>query len=172
MVTYNGTNYYYKLNLQGDIIGLMNTAGTSVVAYTYDSWGKQIFCTGTLANTLGAANPVRYRGYIYDSETGLYYLQSRYYNPDWGRFINADGYVSTGQGINAANMFAYCSSNPISYSDPSGYIDFDAIHRGNNFMEMIFEQFTELSRYKGGPIETSSFGSRIPDSFVNSVTEI
>jgi len=121
MVTYNGTNYYYKLNLQGDIIGLLNTSGTSVVAYAYDSWGKQISCTGTLANTLGAANPLRYRGYIYDSETGLYYLQSRYYNPDWGRFINADGYVSTGQGINATNMFAYCSSNPVNMIDDSGF---------------------------------------------------
>jgi RHS repeat-associated protein len=82
--------HYYQHNLQGDIIGLTNTSGTQVVAYTYDSWGKQLTCTGSLASTLGVANPLRYRGYIYDEETGLYYLQSRYYNPVLGRFISKD----------------------------------------------------------------------------------
>ena len=66
------------------------------------------------------ANPLRYRGYVYDTETGLYYLQSRYYNPGWGRFINADAYLSTGQGFNGHNMFAYCGNNPISRYDVGG----------------------------------------------------
>ena len=65
-------------------------------------------------------NPLRYRGYVYDAETGLYYLNSRYYNPVWGRFINADGFVSTGQGISGGNMFAYCGNNPVNHSDSSG----------------------------------------------------
>ena len=65
-------------------------------------------------------NPIRYRGYYYDSETGLYYLKSRYYDPETGRFINADGYASTGQGVLGNNMFAYCNNNPVMYSDPSG----------------------------------------------------
>ncbi len=65
-------------------------------------------------------NPLRYRGYVYDSETELYYLQSRYYDPELGRFINADVYVSTDQGILGNNMFAYCNNNPISHIDPSG----------------------------------------------------
>jgi YD repeat-containing protein len=82
LASYNGTNYWYKLNLQGDVIGLLNASGTEVVSYTYDAWGKELTCTGTMASTLGADNPLRYRGYIYDTETGLYYLQARYYNPE------------------------------------------------------------------------------------------
>ena len=65
-------------------------------------------------------NPFRYRGYYYDTETGLYYLQSRYYDPEIGRFINADGLVSTGQGVLGNNMFAYCENNWVNFSDPSG----------------------------------------------------
>jgi len=91
------------------------------VAYAYDSWGKQLSCTGTLANTLGAANPLRYRGYIYDSETGLYYLQSRYYNPDWGRFINADDEIAgLNGGLLGNNVFSYCFNDPINYADSNG----------------------------------------------------
>jgi RHS repeat-associated protein len=77
-------------NAQGDITGLIDNAGNLVVSYTYDTWGKLVSTTGSLASTLGVKNPYRYRGYRYDTETGLYYLQSRYYNPEWGRFVNAD----------------------------------------------------------------------------------
>ncbi len=73
-----------------------------------------------MASTLGAHNPFRYRSYVYDQETGLYYLQSRYYNPLFCRFISADTYVSTGQGILGYNMFAYCQNNPVIYYDPAG----------------------------------------------------
>lgn len=76
--------------------------------------------TGSMANTLGGSNPLRYRGYVYDTETELYYLQSRYYDPELGRFLNADALVSTGQGLLGNNMFAYCNNNPSNYSDPSG----------------------------------------------------
>ena len=69
--------------------------------------------TGSKANTVDKYNPIRYRGYVYDTETQLYYLNTRYYNPDMGRFINADGYVTTGQGITGANMFAYCGNDPV-----------------------------------------------------------
>jgi len=119
MVTYNGTNYYYKLNLQGDIIGIMDMSGNTVVSYVYDSWGKQLSCTGSLAGTLGAANPLRYRGYIFDEDSGLYYLQSRYYNPEWGRFINADK-ICNNSTILGNNIFIYCDNNPIVKSDPNG----------------------------------------------------
>ena len=119
-VNYNGTEYFYVRNAQGDVIGLVTTSGTRVVTYTYDAWGNPLTTTGSLAATLGAANPLRYRGYVYDTETGLYYLQSRYYNPGWGRFINADGYASTGQGIIGNNMFAYCGNNPVKHLDPQG----------------------------------------------------
>ena len=76
--------------------------------------------SGTYASTLGQNNPIRYRGYYYDSETGFYYVSSRYYDPEIGRFINADGLVSTGQGILGNNMFAYCLNDPVNYEDSDG----------------------------------------------------
>ena len=76
--------------------------------------------TGSLASTVGTYNPIRYRGYVYDTETELYYLNSRYYNPEWGRYINADIYISTGQGLTGANMFAYCGNDPVNNLDPTG----------------------------------------------------
>ena len=114
-------NYYYvTTNLQGDVLGIYTGGGVLLASYEYDAWGN---CTVTSHNanfTIGEDNPIRYRGYYYDSETGLYYLQSRYYDPEIGRFINADGYVTTGQGVLSYNMFAYCSNSPVMYSDPSG----------------------------------------------------
>ena len=82
-----------------------------------DSWGKLISSSGSLADI----NPLRYRGYYYDTETGFYYLQSRYYDPVVSRFINADTYASTGDGLLGYNMFAYCGNNPVCYSDPTGH---------------------------------------------------
>ena len=119
-VTYDGAEYFYLKNAQGDVTGLVNSSGTQVVAYTYDAWGNPLTTTGTMADTLGKLNPFRYRGYVYDTETGLYYLQSRYYNPETGRFINADGYVSTGQGILGDNAVAYCQNNPVRFGDTEG----------------------------------------------------
>ena len=89
-------------------------------SYTYNAWGNPLTTTGTMADTLGKLNPFRYRGYVYDTETGLYYLQSRYYNPETGRFINADSYALTGQGVLSGNMFAYCDNNPITRIDANG----------------------------------------------------
>ena len=119
-VKYGGVMYYYALNLQGDVVAILNSSGSAVVYYTYDAWGNPLTISGSMVNTLGEWNPLRYRGYVYDQDTGLYYLQSRYYNPEWGRFINADGYTSTGQGILGNNMFAYCNNNPVVLSDPTG----------------------------------------------------
>ena len=120
-VTFNGTTYYYVTNLQGDIVAILNSGGTAVVQYTYDAWGNILSIDGSMADTLGQLNPLRYRGYVYDPESDLYYLQSRYYDPELGRFINVDSYASTGQGILSNNMFAYCGNNPIIHCDPSGY---------------------------------------------------
>ena len=91
-----------------------------MVKYTYDSWGKPLSCTGTLATTLGALNPFRYRGYVYDEETGFYYLKSRYYDPETCRFIPADVLLSTGQGILGHNCYAYCGSNSVNRIDWGG----------------------------------------------------
>ena len=119
-VNYNGTEYYYLRNGQNDIVGLMDESGVRVVEYIYDAWGKLISTTGTLATTLGADNPFRYRGYYYDTETGLYYLTTRYYDPEVCRFISADVYMSTGQGVLGGNMWAYCGNNPVCRYDTSG----------------------------------------------------
>ena len=114
---YNNTLYYYVLNAQGDVVRIVNSSRSVVASYTYDPWGKIISSSGTLADI----NPLRYRGYYYDSETGFYYLQSRYYDPEIGRFINADSYASTdATGLLSTNMFAYCENNPVNRSDPSG----------------------------------------------------
>lgn len=124
LISYNGSHYYYILNGQGDVIALIDNTGNTVVEYTYDPWGQITSITGALAGTLGQANPMRYREYYYDSETGLYYLQSRYYDPETGRFISADGLLSTGQGILGHNMFAYCLNNPTNRFDIGGNISF------------------------------------------------
>ena len=129
-MTFCGAEYFYLKNAQGDVTGIVNAAGTQVVAYTYDAWGKLLSTTGTMAGSIGTLNPLRYRGYVYDTETGLYYLNSRYYNPETGRFINADGYVSTGQGIVGNNMFAYCGNNPVKRLDSTGELFFGAIVSG------------------------------------------
>ena len=123
---YNNTQYYYIKNLQGDIIGILDNNLTQVVSYTYDSWGKLISIKDANRNeitdttNIGLINPYRYRSYRYDAETGLYYLNSRYYNPEWGRFINADGMISTGQGLLAHNMYVYCENNTVNRMDLLG----------------------------------------------------
>jgi len=117
---HNGTTYYYATNLQGDVVALLNTSGTAVVTYTYDAWGKLLETGGSMASTLGALTPLRYRGYVYDTETGLYYLQSRYYDPEVGRFVNEDSYISTGQDLFGNNMFAYCGNNAVNMLDSTG----------------------------------------------------
>ncbi len=118
---YNGAMYTYVKNLQGDVTGILDSAGTVVANYSYDVWGKVLSATGSMAQI----NPLRYRGYYYDTDTGLYYLQSRYYDPQIGRFINADdpGLIqSLSQStVMGTNLFVYCDSNPVMYSDPSGY---------------------------------------------------
>ena len=122
---YNGVQYFYITNQLGDIIGITDSTGDAFVMYSYDEWGSPIQ-TITRDNTaeqnkIAEINPLRYRGYYYDTETGYYYLQSRYYNPEWGRFISPDsfGYIdnSTRLGFNA---YIYCVNNPIMFTDPTG----------------------------------------------------
>ena len=110
------TEYFYVKNLQGDILKVITATGTEAAAYTYDAWGRVLASTGDLADV----NPIRYRGYYYDTETGLYYLKSRYYDPEVDRFISPDVFASTGQGIFGTNMFTYCKNNSIVLSDRSG----------------------------------------------------
>ena len=114
------TTYYYLHNAQNDVVKLIDGSGNAVIQYTYDSWGKPLSTSGSLAETFGAEQPFRYRGYVYDEETGWYYLQSRYYNPELGRFISADIYLSTGQGVLGHNAYAYCGNNPTIRVDIEG----------------------------------------------------
>ncbi len=97
----------------------MNSSASIVAEYRYDPWGKLISTTGD--TTLAELNPLRYKGYYYDTETGFYYLQTRYYDPEIGRFINADSFTTTDiNGLLSTNMFAYCENDPVNDSDPTG----------------------------------------------------
>ena len=110
--------YYYVTNLQGDVTNIVDASGNVLASYSYNAWGKVLTAAGAMA----AINPIRYRGYYYDSDTELYYLLSRYYDPEICRFVNADSYASTGQGISGTNMFAYCGNNPVAFIDSTGNI--------------------------------------------------
>ena len=106
--------YYYVLNLQGDVVKLVTDSGAVAASYEYDAWGNILASSGSMAEK----NPLRYRGYYYDSETGFYYLQSRYYDPATRRFINADVYASTdSKNPISCNMFAYCENSPLIHYD-------------------------------------------------------
>ena len=113
--------YWYEKNLQGDIIAIYSASGTQLVTYKYDAWGKTtVTYSNNGANTTAVKNNLTYRGYYYDSDLDLYHLQTRYYDPVICRFINADGYLSTGQGLTGYNMFVYCGNNPVMYVDYIG----------------------------------------------------
>ena len=128
--------YYYITNLQGDVMYLVDSNGNQVAAYTYDPYGKILSAYGSMAEI----NPLRYRGYYYDAETGFYYLQSRYYDPNTCRFINADSYASTGQSYLGYNMFAYCGNNPVERTDADGEfwdIIFDVVSVVTSVVDVI-----------------------------------
>ncbi len=116
--------YYYILNLQGDVVQIIDANGVMQAEYVYSPWGEIISAEGDLAEV----NPLRYRGYYYDSETGFYYLRSRYYDPENHRFINADTYASTDSGdAISCNMFAYCNNNLVVFLDSTGMYSISAV---------------------------------------------
>ena len=120
VVIFNGTAYAYLYNLQGDVIGLVDSNGTKMVSYSYDAWGKPISKTGTLASTLGTIQPFRYRGYVFDEETILYYMRSRYYDAAKQRFVNADSLYDNGDMLLNHNKYAYCNNKPVIHYDQDG----------------------------------------------------
>lgn len=125
---YNDIQYYYIKNAQNDIIGILDANLVQVVSYEYDSWGKILHVKDkngkeiTDGKHIGMINPYRYRSYRYDEETGLYYLNSRYYNPEWGRFINFDNYGGQVGELLSHNGYAYCKNNPVNMVDEEGDI--------------------------------------------------
>lgn len=132
---YNKNRYYYLKNLQGDIIGIFDSNYVQIVSYEYDSWGKILSIKDqdgneiTDLNHIGNINPFRYRSYYYDIETNLYYLNNRYYNPSWSRFLNADRVIGANMDILGYNLYAYCSNNPIMFSDTNGNGIFKSIKK-------------------------------------------
>ena len=156
----NGTPYYYLKNQQGDVIKVVNASMNVVASYTYDAWGKVLSAAGSMANV----NPIRYRGYYYDTETGFYYLQSRYYDPETGRFLNADGTIGANEEIVAYNLFAYCDNNPTNYLDDTGERKVVPVPRSYNynynrklyFSGLIYDQCT-------GNAAKARFGAKTGD---------
>ena len=147
------TTYYYVLNLQGDVVKLIDQDGAVAAAYAYDAWGNILSSSGSMAEK----NPLRYRGYYYDSETGFYYLQSRYYDPATRRFINADVYSSTDTSdAVSCSMFAYCGNNPANRSDETG--DFWNFVVGAVAGAVVNAVSTAVSAVKEGGIEALTEG--------------
>ncbi|HBP25895.1 MAG TPA: hypothetical protein DD618_02965 [Acholeplasmatales bacterium] len=120
-IIYNNVVYYYNRDILGNILGIFDNFGNDVVKYVYDAYGIVFFVTGTMANTLGKDNPFIYKGYYYDVETSLYYCNSRYCVPEWGRWLNADdvSYLNP-ESVKSLNLFSYCGNNPVMGYDPMG----------------------------------------------------
>ncbi|MCV2231764.1 RHS repeat-associated core domain-containing protein [Acholeplasma manati] len=119
---YNNNEYFYIRNLQGDIIKIIDISGNVLVTYSYDAFGNTLNTTDTSGISLSTINPYRYRGYRYDLETGFYYLQSRYYNPQIGRFISPDSINYLNPMSNSGeNLYTYTANNPVMYTDSTGY---------------------------------------------------
>ena len=112
----NGDVFFYVYNVLGDVVAIVCEAGNVVAEYAYDAYGNILYMSGELAEI----NPIRYRGYYFDDTVGLYYLHTRWYNPHWGRFLNADVYLIAGNALTANNLYQYANGNPIRYVDPTG----------------------------------------------------
>ena len=136
-------NFFFEKNLFGDIVAIYNEAGNKIGSYKYDAWG---ICTTSVQSTASTFeqnivrdyNPFRYRGYYYDTETELYYLQSRYYDPITGRFLNADGYINANGDLIGYNMYVYCSNNPVMYTDPTGYEGEECVENINDEKNQLY----------------------------------
>ena len=123
IVDFNGTKYAYVHNLQGDIVAILDSNGNKVVEYKYDAWGKPISKTGSMKDGLGTLNPFRYRGYVYDEETGLYYVATRHYCAELGRWMvpdDIDALNTSFENVAQYNLFAYCFNTPVNTYDDLG----------------------------------------------------
>ena len=137
---YQGKMYFYQTSLQGDIIGIVDSEGSQVVVYRYDAWGEVLVSSDASGFGLSQINPLRYRGYYYDQETGLYYLQTRYYDPKVRRFLNADDasvLTKDPEQLTEKNLYAYCDDNPVMYRDDAGMFVITAAQVGLGVLGMV-----------------------------------
>lgn len=147
------TDYYFVCNWRGDVIRIYDGAGAVVANYNYDAWGNVISVTDangaaiTDSNHIANVNPLRYRGYYYDSETGLYYLRSRYYDPAVKRFINEDEQLSLDKGVQGQNLFCYADNNPVVRYDPDGKDALDVVNDlvGLVMFSKLYEKFRKTN---------------------------
>ena len=139
---YQNEMYFYRKNLFGDILGILDSHGTELVKYEYNSWGKLLNLTDYSSNGLGRKNPFRFKGYYYDEELGMYYLNSRYYDPETGRFVSADDVEvlkTTPTALTDKNLYSYCDNNPIGRKDGTGAVwetVFDVVSLGFSIAEV------------------------------------
>jgi RHS repeat-associated protein len=133
-MTRNGTTYYYHVNGHGDVTALTDSSGNVVAEYSYDAWGNILSQTGAMAS----ANPYRYAGYYYDTETGLYYLMARYYDANIGRFITRDTFHGFEDEPLSLNQYIYTHNNPVIFTDPNGH----AVFSWNRFKKSLKYAFT------------------------------
>ena len=148
--------YYFDKNTLGDVIAIRDDSGEVVAEYFYDAWGNILEERDPYNSGIASANPFRYRGYYYDSETGFYYLQTRYYDPEIGRFINADDYELVGTLASVPgqlNMYAYCGNNPVMGYDPYGTWDWATFWQG---IGMIVTSITAIA------LAVTTFGAATP----------
>ncbi len=143
---YNEADYFYVKNAMSDIIGIVDDSGNLIVSYAYDAWGKVLSVTGSNVE-LGNINPFRYRSYYYDSDIEMYYLQSRYYDPEVCRFINSDdvNYIGLAGTVGSYNAFAYCENNPVNGWDPWGTIPLDRVFGISSIVSSVLSALGTIS---------------------------
>ena len=159
--TYNNATYLYRKDAQKNVVAILNTDGTVLVRYAYDAWGNYTYNEPS-GEGLGELNPFRYRSYYYDTETELYFLKTRYYDPEIGRFMTIDGvgYLAPDK-INGLNLYAYCGNNPIMAIDPNGCSSIF-----NRLSGIIFQGAITLVSYVGAKI-AASWNSSIQQDLQN-----
>ena len=157
-LTVNGVAYFYVFNGQNDVIGLVSNSSARVVNYTYDSWGKLLSITGSLASTIGEINPIRYRGYYYDTESGMYYIGTRYHDPVVGRFINPDMALGVNGDISTYNLYIYCGNNPVNRYDVNGMVWEDLWEKTKAIAKAVLHQGNTIAVDMG--IDTAAIAAR------------
>ena len=160
--------YFYVTNLQGDITKIIDENGSSIGTYVYDAWGKATSISGSVAQ----ANPLRYRGYYFDQETGFYWLGSRYYAPEIGRFVNADTCFGTGKALMGINLFAYSLDNPICFHDSTGRIferSYDTDNDGEDDVYVYSYSFVSWGQESKGYVYI--FDGATEEAFDNEIQE-